>query len=32
VIICPEAGDDAGIATLIGKKFHFFTTIRQQAS
>ena len=25
VTICPEAGDNAGIATLIGKKFHFFT-------
>ena len=23
--ISPEAGDDAGIATLIGKKFHVFT-------
>jgi len=25
VTISPEAGDDAGIAALIGKKFHFFT-------
>ena len=26
VTISPEAGDDAGIAALIGKKFHFFIT------
>ncbi len=25
VTISPEAGDDAGIAALIGKEFHFFT-------
>jgi hypothetical protein len=25
VTISPEAGDDAGIATLIGKQSHFFT-------
>jgi len=25
VTISPEAGDDAGIAALISKKFHFFT-------
>jgi hypothetical protein len=25
VTICPEAGDNPGIATLIGKKIHFFT-------